>query len=585
MREKKGLKTAAIALGLCVLFALGLLAGYGSRHWAFSENGRFIKFTDELFLGEVASNTLNLHYTLAHPEEYGITDYAISLGAMSDLPDPKQHKKTEEYIETLQGFDYKKLSSENQVTLDMLLLYFTTEEPSEKFYYLKEPLGETLGIQAQLPVLLAEYTFYDKQDITDYLKLLGTIDAYFEDILDFEKAKAEKGLFMSDRSLEGIISQCREFIADPQDNFLLEVFQDKLTEFSQEKEKLSPEEMGYLQAADQKMIKEHVIPAYEMLIQGLEALRGSGQNENGLRYYENGRSYYQYLLRSQVGVYTTVEAIEKQLYGQLMADHRELGELLKKDPSLISSVFHNDFTLGSPQAALKTLEASYVQHFPALSGIDYQIKYVHPSLSAFLSPAFYLTPPRDTLSPNTIYINQASQSSDLELFATLSHEGFPGHLYQALFFQKTRPHAIRSLMSFGGYIEGWATYIEPYGYQYAPVDPALSRVLWLNRSVNLCIYSLLDVGVHYYGWTLSNAAQYLRPFGITDDQIVQEIFQAVVEAPANYLRYYLGSLNFMELREEQQEKEGDAFDIRRFHQQVLTIGPVQFPVLKKHLAP
>lgn len=583
MEKRKILKFVYIGLALSFLLALGILAGYGSKHWAFSENGRFVKFADNLFLEEVVSNTLNLHYTLAHPEEYGITDYAISLGTMSDAPNPEHYEEIEQCLQELQKFDYKKLSSENQITLDMLLLYFTTAKSSEKFYYLNEPLNETLGIQAQLPVLLAEYTFYDKQDIIDYLKLLKTIDVYFDQILAFEQAKAKQGLLMSDVSLEGIIAQCREFIADPQNNFLAEVFQDKLREFSQSVEKLSQKEIQDYQAAHQQIMEKHVFPAYGTLAQGLEALKGMGRNENGLRHYPGGRSYYQYLLQSEVGVYTTVDAIEKQLYDQLMADYREMGAMLKKSPSLITAVYQNDFTLESPQDALKFLEKTYVKDFPALDEAKYQVKYVHPSLSEFLSPAFYLTPPMDVLSPNAIYINQASQTSDLELFATLSHEGFPGHLYQSLYFQQCKPHAIRSIMGFGGYIEGWATYIESYGYQYAPVDADLSRLLWLNRSVNLCIYSLLDVGIHYYGWSLDNAAQYLKPFGITDDKIVREIFQSVVEAPANYLRYYLGSLNFTQLREKMQEEQGSEFDIREFHRRTLEIGPVQFPVLKKHL--
>lgn len=583
MEKKKILKFVYIGLGLCFLLALGILAGYGSKHWAFSENGRFVKFADNLFLEEVVSNTLNLHYTLAHPEEYGITDYAISLGTMSDAPNPEHYEKIEQYIQELQKFDYKKLSSENRITLDMLLLYFTTEKSSEKFYYLNEPLNETLGIQAQLPVLLAEYTFYDKQDIIDYLKLLKTIDVYFGQILAFEQAKAKQGLLMSDDSLEGIIAQCREFIADPQNNFLAEVFQDKLKEFSQSVEELSQKEIQDYQEAHQRIMEKRVFPAYETLAQGLEALKGMGRNENGLRHYPSGRLYYQYLLQSEVGVYTTVDAIEKQLYNQLMADYREMGAMLKKSPSLITAVYQNDFTLESPQDALKLLEKTYVKDFPALDKAKYQVKYVHPSLSEFLSPAFYLTPPMDVLSPNTIYINQASQTSDLELFATLSHEGFPGHLYQSLYFQQGKPHAIRCIMGFGGYVEGWATYIESYGYQYAPVDADLTRLLWLNRSVNLCIYSLLDVGIHYYGWSLDNAAQYLKPFGITDDEVVREIFQSVVEAPANYLRYYLGSLNFTQLREKMQEEQGSEFDIREFHRRTLEIGPVQFPVLKKHL--
>ncbi len=583
MEKKKVFKLVYVVPGLCLLLLLGVLLGYGSRHWSFSENGRFEKFADDLFLGEVASNTLNLHYTLAHPEQYGITEYAISLGAMSAEPDPKRYEVMEQYLKTLKKFNYKKLSSENQITLDMLLLYFTTEKSSQKFYYLEEPLGETLGIQAQLPVLLAEYTFYDRQDISDYLKLLETIDTYFAEILAFEQEKAQQGLFMSDRSLEGIVSQCQEFIKDPQNNFLSEVFQDKLEEFAEETGEISQEEIQDCLKAHQQILEKHVFPAYEMLSQGLEALKGAGQNENGLRHYPNGRAYYQYLLQSDVGVYTTVEAIEKQLYKQLMADYQELGELLKKSPSLIASIYNNDFTLESPQAALETLETAYPQDFPALPKPEYQVKYVHPSLAEFLSPAFYLTPPLDTLSPNTIYINPASQTSDLELFATLAHEGFPGHLYQSLYFQQSDPHAVRSIIGFGGYIEGWATYIESYGYHYAPADADLTRLLWLNRSVNLCIYSLLDVGVHYYGWSLENAAQYLKPFGITDNAIVQEIFQAVVEAPANYLRYYLGSLNFTQLKKEMQKQEGQKFELQEFHRRVLEIGPVQFPVLKKHL--
>lgn len=583
MTKKRTLKLVYIGLGLCLALTLGIAAGYGSRRWAFTENGRFVKFADRLFQNEVASNTLNLHYTLAHPEEYGITDYAISLGTMSASPNPERSEEIEQCLQTLQNFNYKKLSTENQIALDMLLLYFTTEKSSGKFYYLEEPLGETLGIQAQLPVLLAEYTFYDKQDIADYLKLLKTIDAYFGEILAFEQAKAQQDLFMSDASLEGIIAQCQEFIADPQDNFLEEVFQDKLKDFSQNTEKLSQKEIRSFQKAHSQIMKKHVLPAYESLAQGLKALKGSGQNKGGLRHLPNGRSYYQYLLRSEVGVYTTVDAIEKLLYNQLMDDYREMGALLKKSPSLISSVYQNDFTLKSPESALQFLETAYAKDFPALKNTEYQVKYVHPSLSEFLSPAFYLTPPMDVLSPNTIYINPASQTSDLELFATLSHEGFPGHLYQSLYFQQGEPHAIRCIMGFGGYIEGWATYIESYGYGYAPVDADLARLLWLNRSVNLCIYSMLDVGIHYYGWSLDNAAQYLKPFGITDEKTVQEIFQSVVEAPANYLRYYLGCLNFTQLRKKMQEKEGTDFDIRKFHKQVLEIGPVQFPVLQKHL--
>ena len=77
----------------------------------------------------------------------------------------------------------------------------------------------------------------------------------------------------------------------------------------------------------------------------------------------------------------------------------------------------------------------------------------------FSSPAFYLTPPLDTLSPNAIYINGASQVSEAELFTTLAHEGFPGHLYQTLYFGRQQPSLIREFLGCSGYVEGWATYV------------------------------------------------------------------------------------------------------------------------------
>ena len=110
-------------------------------------------------------------------------------------------------------------------------------------------------------------------------------------------------------------------------------------------------------------------------------------------------------------------------------------------------------------------------------------------MQEYLSPAFYLTPPLDTRTPNIIYINPSDQRSNLELFTTLSHEGFPGHLYQTIFFGNTEPSDIRYLITSSGYIEGWATYIESYGYQYASnyLDDNDGSdyvcLTWLNRSI------------------------------------------------------------------------------------------------------
>ena len=261
----------------------------------------------------------------------------------------------------------------------------------------------------------------------------------------------------------------------------------------------------------------------------------------------------------------------------------EDGEFFQ-NPALLKDL-HSDKDIpgDSPENTLGALSRLCQEDFPALPAASYEVKYVHEALEDFLSPAFYLTPPIDTRAPNTIYINNASRSTNLELFTTLAHEGFPGHLYQNQYFSLQKPENIRYLITSGGYIEGWATYIESYAYGYAEIDSDYSRAVWLNRSINLCLYSILDVGIHYRGWTREQTASFLSAFGITKDSAIEELYLYIVETPANYLKYYLGYLYFQDIKTKAQELQGDSFRLKEFHKKVLEIGPVPFPVLEKYV--
>ena len=116
---------------------------------------------------------------------------------------------------------------------------------------------------------------------------------------------------------------------------------------------------------------------------------------------------------------------------------------------------------------LNALQQKIQADFPALADVTFELRTVHDSMKDYLSPAFYLTPPMDTGTPNVIYINPAANYQGLELFTTLAHEGFPGHLYQTVTFQRQNPSGIRNLLCTSGFAEGWATYVEPFAYQYA----------------------------------------------------------------------------------------------------------------------
>ena len=170
-----------------ILFAFLFLAGSGSgllwKH-IFSENARFEQFTESLFEKEVSGNTLTLHYSLAYPEKQGISGSYATLGTVSS-DRQNLNAQCEKYEKKLKSFSPSGLSTTNRLTRDMLLLYFHTEASLGEQNLLEEPLGPSLGIQAQLPVLLAEYAFYKDQDITDYMNLLVSIEPYFQSILEY----------------------------------------------------------------------------------------------------------------------------------------------------------------------------------------------------------------------------------------------------------------------------------------------------------------------------------------------------------------------------------------------------------------
>lgn len=575
-------------------------------------NRRFRACTNTIFTTDISGNPLNLHYTLAYPESSGIKDYSLSLGTFDPTQLSGQKILLENRRTMINAFPARDLSPDNRLTQQILSLYYETQLLPARQYLLDEALSPSLGTQAQLPILLAEYTFRKEDDVRNYLKLLTSVDSYLESILSFEKLKAQNGTFMSDATADRIISQCSAFIKDPDDNYLASVFSEKIQSLSG----ISEQKKAAYQKLHNQILTGQLLPAYQSLIDGLYLLKGSGKNPGGLCQFAGGKAYYEYLIKSSCGIYDTVPEIQSRLIHQFQTDLSLATKLMGSStatPTFAKDVFLPiseaetgtpsgifSFSAGlidaasglsftstpstaetSPEQILEDLQKQIQTDFPAVPSTSYEVKYVHPDLEEHLSPAFYLTPPIDTLSPNDIYINRHANMSGLELYTTLAHEGFPGHLYQTITFASSAPDPVRYLPTMGGYVEGWATYAESFAYTYYQPDSTDGQLAWLNRSLNLCMMSLLDTVIHYNGWNQERCATFLSQLGITDNTIQKEIYQVIVEDPANYLKYYLGYLQFLDLQQEVRELAGDAFHLHSFHQKVLSAGPCQFPILKQ----
>lgn len=553
------------------------------RHFNLDENQKFEDYTHSLFCQEVSGSTITLHYTLKNPSSYGIEDVPVTFGGFS-TDTAMICAYVENALALLHSHDRGRLSAENQLTYDVLENYLASSLREAQYTLYQEPLAPLTGIQAQLPVLLSEYQFYDISDVDTYLELLAKTPEYFRSILEFEQAKSAAGLFMASYCTDAIIEECQTFIGLGADNYLYSSFNERLKAL-----KLEADTQANYMEQNIACVENYVLPAYTQLIEGLSALRATGTNNGGLCYLPDGEKYYEILIASETGSSRSIPELQELTRAQMADDLAVMQTALSSLPeetSLSSDVFKTQGGMledADPTSILTTLEAKLKGDFPEPPVVNTQVKYVQESMEEYLSPAFYMVPAIDNTKNNVIYINQGHLPDDISLFTTLAHEGYPGHLYQTVYYASLDADPIRSLLNFGGYTEGWATYSEMLSYYYTPLPKEQSTLMQKNSSIILGLYALADMGIHYDGWTLLDTVAFFRSYGITDTATIENIYDLIIADPGNYLKYYIGYVEFLDLKKDVIEKWGEDFTQKRFHKAVLDIGPAPFHILRKYI--
>lgn len=572
----------------------------------------FLNVTNQLFQNEMTENTLNMHYTLAYPSNYGIKEYQAVLPCYDLERRENAQVELEKILSKISNVEESHLSKENQFTRALLLLSLSNTLSLNKYPYLDEPLSPSSGMQSQLPILLAEYTFRVKQDVEDYLVILSQTGEYFASLLQFEQEKKSAGLFMSTPSIEKVLKQCKTIITSNEleagTHFLQTTFTERIVTIY-EQEKISKEEAVDYIRQNNALLLEVLYPAYQSLQDGLSQLKDDSIPLSGLSAKENGKEYYQLLLVSETGSYRSVEDIRQLLLHNFKTEYELLPSIVQEIPLLTEASYASmteylstSFPYQTASQMLSDLQERMEEDFPPIavqedSQPTVQIKEVSDNLEEYSAPAFYLTPPLDDTTTNVIYINEKNSPSGLDLYTTLAHEGYPGHLYQSVYSNRNlmsqNINPIRQILWYGGFQEGWALYVEFQAYDYASnlltehnqKDAAsLIQLEKHNRNLQLCLLSLLDIMIHYDNASYKDIVKTLNSFGITDTNSIYSIYEYIVEEPTNYLKYYLGYLEILSLQEEAQKLWGTKYSDYQFHTFLLNNGPADFQTLHNLLS-
>lgn len=595
-----------ITFFLCLylsLFAIFFFFRFSLRR---NTNLEFEKISTKILQQSYEKDSLSLHFALKDPSQFGFRNSAAQKLPCYDRNEYLvQKEKTEKLLSVLKAFPTDNLFAEAKETYDILLYTTQNQRKGSDFLYFEEPLSPTSGMHLSLPILLSEYAMDEEKDVQNYLSLLTQIPSYFDSLGQYETDKASLGMFMAAFDADMVISQC-QFMASEEGRTLFDsCFTGQLRGL------YKPQSKAYLsyQKKQENIFRSQIAPAYKKLADTLLHLKDSTKEQRGLCQYRQGKKYYEYRLRTLIGTDKSCEEISnllqkkmRQLCSELStlrSGYNDTGTLREEDAASEKS---NPASL-SIDRYLPSLQEDMKQDFPFLpSTSSVTIKKILPSLKPYTAPAYYFIP-RISLCKkgsikdmeNVIYYNEDSCHDPISLYTTLAHEGFPGHMYQNIYFIAhhgvNSQNILRYSMDFPGYSEGWAMYVELLSYEKASSisgkDKTYCQMLRLSREIQLCMLCYLDVKIHANGATLTDITHSLAQISIKDPHSMDEVYCYLINEPGTYLKYYVGYLELLECKElfrKEMEKEGKAYSDLAFHTFFLQHGPDSYPRIRKEIA-
>lgn len=575
---------------ICFILLSGtILFGCGQASTQTSlKQKKFDRFLNSCFREYAAENTVTLHFKLSNPSAYGIkTPVSPTYGDFSSDTLKKNCSRSKELLQKLYTFPTSSLTKKQKLTWQIFQDYLNESIMNEKYILYSSPLG-TNSLQSEIPVTLSEYRLDNEKDIKDYLSLVNQVPELFTQILDFEQERRNAGLISPSFVISDTIDQIDQFLnASEENNPLIQSFEDRLTEV----ESLSKDQKASYIANNRLLVTDKVLPAYKSLKTSLQAYTNDSKNTSSkerLCEYKNGQDYYKFLLMSNVGTDFSPEDCITILESQLKNTVKDISSLTTKNKDLYTEYLSATPALSAPKEIMNTLKNDSLIDFPEIKNISCQLKNVPDALSGTSACAFYLVPPIDSTKDNIIYINKSRVDSN-ELFSTLAHEGYPGHLYQTNYFLTTNPSPLRTFLHCAGYDEGWGTYAQLYSYnfiEFKNVDEQTTKQLRQlyrdNDLLSLSLSSLCDLYVNYKNYDENALANYLQTYGIDKDS-AQNLYRYVIENPTTYLSYSIGYYELDQLKQTMSDSLGKAFKISDFHEAVLNVGSCNFSILRQEI--
>lgn len=555
-----------------------LLSFYGCK----KEEGEKIDFaqlTKQWFVEDMSEDYLSTHFAMIDRTKYGIEKPEVTLGEIESDEEVTLYK---ERLDILAKIKTDELSKQDKITYDTLVNYYSLmQELNDCQYDYGFVFTPNSGINNNLITNFTEFEIRNEEDAIDFITLVNDSGRYIDLCIDYTKDQAEDGIVQNDDTIEAIIEQCRRFIANVDDNEVIKAYNASIDKLNLENASEYKEQLA-------EAVKDVLLPAYERIIDMYLDLSGTATNKSGLCNYDGGKEYYSVMFKYRSSSSMSVETAEKSL-------EKEINSLVSKIVRIQSQLsdeemlqFDNsDYGYNDPYDMLNYLKKAMAEDFPTIPDVNYTVDYLDPSVTSENVVAYYLIAPIDDLTENIIKCNQSYCKDDPSyLCITLSHEGYPGHLYQHTYYFANNPaQLIRYNLDYSGFTEGWAMYVEDYAYKYFEESTKIRDLnIYYNR-FNYFLEAYCDILINYEGYDVDDVSNYLQNFFVKDyaDELAESLYPTLVSDPLMFVPYAMGYYQMVKLYDNAERRLATKFDVKEFNTLILDCGTTSFDILEQEV--
>lgn len=531
----------------------------------------FSDFEDELFQEMMSEDYTTLHFSLRDYQKYGIEKPDVNIGDASWDDYEDSVEDCDEYLKKLQSFDYDSLSETEQKDYRTIAFYLERNKELNSYPYFDWAFNSAEGVIDNLLTTFTEFVFYEKEDIDDYLATLASVPAYLDQCLENTKKLAAKGYFLTDAMLKATEDAIEKFVDKKDDNELIKIFDKNIDAF----DGLSAEEKEAYKKKNQEIVLNAYIPSYEKVAEELQKLKGSRKADYNVSSLDGGSEYYAALARYKTSIDADVETILDICTQYIEKSVDELYDIMQNH----SEVTEETLDFDSAEDVLSYLEG-HLDAFPVLDKVYYNVQYLDPSVANDSIVAYYLSPPVDDMRDNVIKINGNNVSDVLDLYTTLAHEGFPGHLYQTNYYIQQQPSLLRTQLTMMGYQEGWGMFAEGQALHVSGLSEYASEYQKINIELNYVLSAAVDLGVNGLGWSTKDVSKYLDRLDL-NSSIAKDLYDFATLQPGTILPYGVGIAMFELLENKAKNALGNDFDQKAFNEVLLNDGNRPFEVVEE----